>query len=69
MTVVATIKIYNPPPKKIKLGMTNNVGLAFNIGDTIHSKLCSITHVVTKVHVTLRSFLVLTWIHDTIELV
>jgi hypothetical protein len=35
----------------------------------IHSKLRSITHVATKVHVTLQSFVVLTWVHDTRELV
>ena len=35
----------------------------------IHSKLRSITHVATKVHVILQSFVVLTWMHDTIELV
>ena len=35
----------------------------------IHSKLRSITPVATKVHVILRSFVVLTWMHDTIELV
>ena len=35
----------------------------------IHSELCSITHVATKVHVILRSFLVLTWMCDNIELV
>ena len=35
----------------------------------LHSKLCSITHVATKVHVILWSFVVLTWMHDTIELV
>ena len=35
----------------------------------IHPKLHSITHVATKVHVILRSFVVLTWMCDTIELV
>ena len=35
----------------------------------INSKLRSITHVATKVHVILRSFVVLTWMRDTIELV
>jgi hypothetical protein len=35
----------------------------------IYSKLRSITSVATKVRVILRSFLVLTWMHDTIELV
>jgi hypothetical protein len=35
----------------------------------LHSKLCSITHVATKLHVILRSFVVLTWMRDTIELV
>ena len=35
----------------------------------IHSKLCSITPVATKVHVILWSFLVLTWMRDTSELV
>ena len=35
----------------------------------VHSKLCSITHVATKVHMKLRSFVVLTWICDAIELV
>ena len=34
-----------------------------------HSKLRSITHAATKVHVLLWSFVVLTWMHDTIELV
>ena len=35
----------------------------------LHSKLRSITHVATKVHMILRSFVVLTWMRDTIELV
>ena len=35
----------------------------------IHSKLHSITHVATKVHMILRSFVVLTWMRDTIDLV
>jgi hypothetical protein len=39
------------------------------IHSRIHSKLCNITHVATKVYVILRNFLVLTWMHDTIELV
>jgi hypothetical protein len=33
----------------------------------VHSKLCSITPMITKVHVTLRSFVVLTWMRDTLE--
>jgi hypothetical protein len=33
----------------------------------IHSKLCSITLMATKVHVILRSFVVLTWMRVTIE--
>jgi hypothetical protein len=35
----------------------------------VHSKLYSITHVATKVYVILRSFVVLTWMSDTSELV
>ena len=35
----------------------------------LHSKLRSITHVATKMHETLRSFEVLAWMRDTIELV
>ena len=35
----------------------------------LHSKLRSITPMATKVHVILRSFVVLTWMRDTIELV
>jgi hypothetical protein len=38
-------------------------------GVFVHSKLRSITHVATKVHVILRSFVMLTWLRDTIELV
>ena len=38
------------------------------VGRHIHSKLHSITHVATNVHVLLLSFVVLTWMHDTIEL-
>ena len=34
----------------------------------VHSKLRSITPVATKVHVVLRSFVVLAWMRDTIEL-
>ena len=34
-----------------------------------HSKFRIITYVAIKVHVILRSFLVLTWIRDTVELV
>jgi hypothetical protein len=37
--------------------------------DIIYNKLCSITLVATKVHMIFWSFLVLTWICDTIELV
>ena len=37
--------------------------------DRIHSKLLSITTVAIKVHVILRSFVVLTWMCDTIYLV
>ena len=36
---------------------------------SMRSKLCSITPVATKVHMILRSFVVLTWMCDTIELV
>ena len=35
----------------------------------IYIKIRSITHVATKVHVILQSFVVLTWMHDPIELV
>ena len=35
----------------------------------VHSKLRSITPVATEVHVTLRSFVVLVWMRDTLELV
>jgi hypothetical protein len=35
----------------------------------VHSKLCIITPMVTKMHVILQSFVVLTWMRDTIELV
>ena len=35
----------------------------------VHSKLRSITPMVTKVYVILQIFVVLTWMHDTIELV
>jgi hypothetical protein len=35
----------------------------------IHSKVHSITPVATKVHVVLQSFIVLTWMRDTIKLV
>ena len=34
----------------------------------VHSKLHSITLVTTKVHMVLRSFVVLTWMRDIIEL-
>jgi hypothetical protein len=33
----------------------------------LHSKLHSITHVVTKVHMILQSLVVLAWMLDTIE--
>ena len=39
------------------------------IHSLVHSKLDSITHVATKVHVILRSFLALMRMCDTIELV
>ena len=46
------------------------VHLFVEIGERkIHFKLRSITHVATKVHVILRTFAVLTWMSDTIELV
>ena len=35
----------------------------------LHSKLRSITHVATIVHVILQSYVVFTWMRDTIELV
>jgi hypothetical protein len=35
----------------------------------IHSKLCSIAFVAIRVHLILRSFVVLTWMCDTVELV
>jgi hypothetical protein len=35
----------------------------------VHPKLRSITPVATKVHVILRSFVVVIWMHDNIELV
>ena len=35
----------------------------------IHSKLHSITHVATKVHVILHNYVMFTWIHDDRELV
>jgi hypothetical protein len=35
----------------------------------VHSKLPSITPVATKVHMILRSFVVVSWLHDTSELV
>ena len=35
----------------------------------LHSKLRSITHAATKVHMTLRSFVVLTWMRDTSDFV
>ena len=39
------------------------------IASMIHSKFRSITHVAIKVHVILWSFVVVTWMRDTIELV
>ena len=38
-------------------------------GMVVHSKLRSITHVVIKVHVILRSFVMLPWMRDNKELV
>ena len=35
----------------------------------LHFKLRSVTYVATKVHVILQSFVVLTWMRDTIDLV
>jgi hypothetical protein len=35
----------------------------------VHSKLCSIIPMATKMHIILWSFVVLTWMRDTIELV
>ena len=49
---------------KVTAPNSNNVN-AFGV----HSKLCSIIAVATKVHVILRSFVVLTWTSDTIKLV
>jgi len=42
---------------------------ALGICIMVHSKLCSIIHAATNVHVILRSVVVLTWMHDTIDLV
>ena len=33
----------------------------------VHSKLCSIIHAPTKGRMILRSFVVLIWMHDTME--
>ena len=41
----------------------------FDYGYQLHLKLCSITPVATKLHVILPSFVVLTWMHDIVELV
>ena len=35
----------------------------------IHSKLCSNTPMTTKVHMILQSFVVVTWMRDTVEIV
>ena len=45
------------------------MGRSIIVHMTLHSKLCSITPMETKVHVILESFIMLTWMHDTIELV
>ena len=51
----------------------SNIKLAMELVDgqlflslVIHSKLGTITLVATKVHMILQSFVVLTWMHDTI---
>ena len=36
---------------------------------SLHSKLCNITFVATKVHMILRRYVVLTWVRDSIEVV
>ena len=63
----------NHPSHMKRLCLGNNRLMARDEGKRIswriHSKLRSITHVATKVHVILRSFVMLTWIRDTIELV
>ena len=41
----------------------------YKLGRQLHSKLRGITHVATKVRVILQSFIVLTWMHDIVELV
>ena len=60
-------------PNKIPCNMLhirwNDFRAFVNSLNYTHSKLCSITHVATKVHVILRSFVVLTWMRDTIDLV
>ena len=40
-----------------------------HVRNGVHSKIHSIAHVATKVHKTLQSFVVLTWMRDAIELV
>jgi len=40
-----------------------------HVRNGVHSKVRSIAPVATKVHMTLQSFVVLTWMRDAIELV
>ena len=38
--VIATLYLNNPPKKKLQ-GLTNHVGLAFSVGDTVLQQLTS----------------------------
>ena len=53
------------PPQEENSPLRNNT----QASHTLHSKLRSITHVATKVHAIIHSFVVLTWMRDTIEIV
>ena len=48
---------------------TTRASVVMDVRVAIHSKLCSITPMAIKVHVVLRSFVVLSWMHDAVELV
>ena len=55
---IRLVKGKNIGPKEFTLGFKSK----------LHSKLCIIALMTTKVHVTLGSFVVSTWMHDTINL-
>jgi hypothetical protein len=67
--IVFTFRCFSPGPSRAAHAICRALLSTPTFCRLLHSKFYSITPVATKVCVMLRSFEVLTWMHDTIELV